>query len=78
MSYDFADIDILVEVFRDVLVFGLMPGYKQEHKKYNMQALQGQTVYCQDREERPVLKLADIIKIRQLKAQGLYVEPVKV
>lgn len=39
VSFDFADVEILVEVFRDILVFGCMPGYKALYKKYNMQAL---------------------------------------
>lgn len=36
VSFDYADVEVLVEVFRDVLVFGCLPGYKQLYKKYNM------------------------------------------
>jgi hypothetical protein len=41
VSFDEADVEVLVEVFRDILVFGCMPGYKAQFKRYNMQALQG-------------------------------------
>ena len=36
VSFDDADVEVLVEVFRDVLVFACLPGYKSKHKKYNM------------------------------------------
>ena len=36
VSFDYADVEVLVVVFRDVLVFGCLPGYKQLYKKYNM------------------------------------------
>jgi len=36
VSFDDADVEVLVEVFRDVLVFACFPGYKSKHKKYNM------------------------------------------
>ena len=39
VSFDDADVEVLIEVFRDVLVFACLPGYKSIHKKYNMQAL---------------------------------------
>lgn len=35
-----------------------------------MQAMQGQTTYCEDNVERPVVKLSDLIKQRQMKEQG--------
>jgi len=42
VSFDDADVEILVEVFRDVLMFAILPGYKAKYRRYNMQALQGQ------------------------------------
>jgi hypothetical protein len=36
VSFDDADMEVLVEVFRDVLIFGCLPGYKSKYKKYNM------------------------------------------
>ncbi len=36
VSYDDADVEIVVEVFRDMLVFACLPGYKAINKKYNM------------------------------------------
>jgi len=35
ISYDEADFEILIEVFRDVLVFAILPNYKKL-KKYNL------------------------------------------
>lgn len=70
VAYEEADVEVLVEIFRDVMVFGCLPGYKSTFKKYNMQAIQGQTVYCEDLVERPVVRLADLIKQRQIKESG--------
>jgi len=39
VSFDDADVEVVIEVFRDVLVFACLPGYKAKHKRYNMQAL---------------------------------------
>lgn len=65
----------MVETYRDLLLFGCMPGYKNVNKRYNMQALQGQIEYAQGfaPEDRPVVKLADLIRMRELKAQGIEV-----
>lgn len=35
ISYDDADYEILIEVFRDMLVFAILPNYKKL-KKYNL------------------------------------------
>jgi hypothetical protein len=40
ISYDNADQEVVVEVFRDMLVFALLPRYKH-YKKYNLQMLSG-------------------------------------
>ena len=39
VSYDCADYDIVVESFRDILVFGCLRGYKNIYKRYNIQQL---------------------------------------
>lgn len=36
MNYDETDIDIVVEVFRDMLLVAILPGYKRDYKKYNL------------------------------------------
>ena len=41
ISYDFADVEIIVEVFRDMLLMSAIPGYKRDFKKYNLQMLAG-------------------------------------
>ena len=43
ISYDFADVEIIVEVFRDMLLMSAIPGYKRDFKKYNLQMLAGVT-----------------------------------
>ena len=43
ISYDFADVEIIVEVFRDMLLMSAIPGYKRDFKKYNLQMLAGIT-----------------------------------
>lgn len=39
ISIDYADVEVVVEVFRDVQLFTVLKGYKRDHKKYNMQAI---------------------------------------
>jgi len=39
VSFDDAELEVLVECFRDILIFCILPGYKATYKKYNMQAL---------------------------------------
>jgi len=39
VSFDDAELEVLVECFRDILIFCILPGYKAIYKKYNMQAL---------------------------------------
>ena len=41
INYDFADVEVIVEIFRDILVVAVLPGYKTEFKKYNLQTLAG-------------------------------------
>ena len=41
ISYDYADVEVIVEVFRDMLVVAVLPGYKRDFKKYNLQMLAG-------------------------------------
>ncbi len=36
VTFDDADVEVVIEVFRDVLVFACLPGYKAIYKKYNM------------------------------------------
>lgn len=36
VSYDYADIEVVVEVFRDLLILSILPGYKRDFKKYNL------------------------------------------
>ena len=40
-SYDFADVEVLIEVYRDCLMFSVLPRYKKL-KKYNLMQLTGQ------------------------------------
>lgn len=39
VSYDYADLEVVVEIFRDLLILSILPGYKRDFKKYNLQAL---------------------------------------
>ena len=41
VSYDYADVEVIVEVFRDQLIFTVLPGYKRDFKKFNLQMLAG-------------------------------------
>jgi hypothetical protein len=60
ISYDDADYEIVIEVFRDMLIFAVLPGYKRL-KKYNLQQLSG----IEQEEEvviTKVLTIAEILK----------------
>jgi hypothetical protein len=63
MTYDEADVEVLVEVFRDMLVVAVLPGYKRDFKKYNLQMLAGADDKSNiDEEDRPApVKLSDLI-----------------
>ena len=67
ISYDYADVDIIVEVFRDMLVLAIVPGYKRDFKKYNLQMLAGIVTAGNDDDmiERPTVNVADLIKKRK-------------
>ena len=68
ISYDYADIEIIVEVFRDMLIMSAIPGYKRDFKKYNLQTLAGITGAGDDDENgegRPTVNVAELIKRRK-------------
>lgn len=63
ISYDHAEVDLIVEVFRDMLVMSVIPGYKRDFKKYNLQMLAGITGPGNDSDiERPTVNVAELIK----------------
>ena len=76
--YDDADVDLVVEVFRDMLVVAILPGFKRDFKKYNLQMLAGAEGADEDKERPTPVKLSDLIAMKKLKEQGLYVEEKKV
>ena len=76
--YDDADVDLVVEVFRDMLVVAILPGYKRDFKKYNLQMLAGAEGADEEKERPAPVKLSDLIAMKKLKEQGLYVEEKKV
>ena len=39
VQYDGAKIEVVVEVYRDLLIFGVIPGYKTVYRKCNLQQL---------------------------------------
>ena len=63
ISYDYADVEIVVEIFRDILVMAVLPGYQREFKKYNLQILAGREEDGEGTRPPPV-KVADLIKMR--------------
>jgi len=36
ISHDYADVEVIIEVFRDMLLMAAIPGYKRDFKKYNL------------------------------------------
>ena len=63
MSLEHADVDVIIEVFRDMLVMAVIPGYKRDHKKYNLQMLAGISVPGNESdEERPTVNVAELIR----------------
>ena len=66
LSNDYADIEVIVEVFRDILVCSAIPGFKKHFKKYNLQMLAGQdgAVSDQEQEVKKTVNVADLIKMR--------------
>ena len=72
VSYDFADVEVILEVFRDMLVMAVLPGYKRDFKKYNLQRLAGQEEdKDEDGAEAKTVNVADLIKKRkEQQAQG--------
>ena len=75
ISYDFADVEIIVEVFRDMLLMSAIPGYKRDFKKYNLQMLAGVTGAgdgdANDGEQRrKTVNVAELIKKRKEQQQA--------
>ena len=68
ICHDYADVEIIIEVFRDMLVMAVLPGYKRDFKKYNLQMLAGITGAGDDDENgegRPTVNVAELIKRRK-------------
>ena len=67
VSYDYADVEIVVEIFRDILIMAVLPGYKNDFKRYNLQMLAGKED-SQDEQAKPAtVRVADLIKMRKAK-----------
>ena len=64
VQYEDAKVEILIEIFRDMLIFAILPGYKSQFRKYNIQQL------CSGKDEEEdeqatggkVIKLSDLLK----------------
>ena len=64
VQYDDAKLEIVIEVFRNMLIFAILPGYKSKYRKYNIQQLTSGKAGDDDQQirERQVIKVADLIK----------------
>lgn len=67
VSYDYADVEVIVEAFRDMLICAVLPGYKRDYKKYNLQMLAGGEDGEGGEGKQAPVKVADLIKARKEK-----------
>ena len=79
ISYDFADVEVIIEVFRDMLIMAVVPGYKRDFKKYNLQTLAGiKDANGNDSDaERPTVNVAELIKRKKEAAAAAAAEENK-
>ena len=68
ISYDFADVEVIIQNFREMLIVSVLPGFKRDFKKYNLQMLAG-IGGDDEMDDRPTVNVMDLIKARKAAAE---------
>lgn len=76
-----SDLSVVIEVYRDLLMIGVVPGYKDK-KKYNLQQLIKEDADNEDNSDeedpanrRPVIKLKDLILGKRNQPEDQHQQP---